>query len=155
MDGHPMPTLTEGEARAAGAAYAHRGTAAAKEAGKAAGGPSRPPQGPVGSGAPEGEPEPATGAPEAFSKDKERGAEKLPEAPSPMAAATGKAPTIRERILAALKDHPEGLALKEIRTAVGCGTEGGPATRSVNNEVSSLANEGGLKALGRGVYRLP
>ncbi|ORT54628.1 hypothetical protein BKD26_34610 [Streptomyces sp. CB03238] len=155
MDGRPMPTLTPEEARAAGAAYAHRGTAAAKEAGKAAEGPSRPSRGPVDSGATGTEPGPATGPREADNKAKEQDAEDLPEAPSPMAAAKAKAPTIRERILAVLQGHPEGLALREIRTAVGCGTEGGPATRSVNNEVSTLANEGGLVPLGKGVYRLP
>ncbi|MBD0844218.1 hypothetical protein [Streptomyces sp. TRM68416] len=155
MDGRPMPTLTPEEARAAGAAYAHRGTAGAKEAAKATGGPSGPSRGPVGSGAIGAEPEPATAPLETDSKATKQGAEDLPEAPSPMAAAKAKAPTIRERILAALQGHPEGLALREIRTAVGCGTEGGPATRSVNNEVSTLANEGGLVPLGKGVYRLP
>ncbi len=155
MDGHPMPTLTEGEARAAGAAYARRGTAAAGSAGKATDGPSRPPQEPGGSSTSSAEPEAATGPQEAASKATEQGAEGLAEAPSPTAAAKAKSPTIRERILAALQGHPEGLALREIRTAVGCGTEGGPATRSVNNEVSTLANEGGLVALGKGVYRLP
>ncbi|MBX7471258.1 hypothetical protein K1Y80_34940 [Streptomyces sp. MAG02] len=155
MDGRPMPTLTTGEARAAGAAYAHRGTAAAKEAGKAAGGPSGPSRTGVDMNALNGELERITGLLEADNKAKEQNAEELPEAPSPMAAAKAKAPTIRERILAALQGHPEGLALKEIRTAVGCGTEGGPATRSVNNEVSTLATEGALVALGKGTYRLP
>jgi len=155
MDGRPMPTLTPGEARAAGAAYAHRGTAAATEAGKATGGPSRPSRGPVDMNALNGELERITGLLEADNKAKEQNAEELPEAPSPMAAAKAKAPTIRERILAALQGHPEGLALKEIRTAVGCGTEGGPATRSVNNEVNTLAGEGGLVPLGKSVYRLP
>ncbi|MFI2764855.1 hypothetical protein ACH5A3_39500 [Streptomyces echinatus] len=155
MDGRPMPTLTPEEARAAGAAYAHRGTVAAKEAGKAADGPSGASRGMFGSGAPGAAPGPATGPLEADSEAKEQTAEELPEAPSPMASAKAKAPTIRERILTALQGHPEGLALKEIRTAVGCGTEGGPATRSVNNEVSTLANENLLVALGKGVYRLP
>ncbi|WP_406511007.1 hypothetical protein [Streptomyces sp. NBC_00212] len=153
MDGRPMPTLTPGEARAAGAAYARRGTSAAKEAGKAAGGPSRPSRGGIDMN--NSELERITDLLEADDKSKQQKAEELPEAPSPMAAAKAKAPTIRERILAALQGHTEGLALKEIRTAVGCGTEGGPATRSVNNEVSALANEGGLVALGKGVYRLP
>jgi hypothetical protein len=155
MDGRPMPTLTPEEARAAGAAYAHRGTAAAKGAGKATDGPSRPSRGPVDMNDLDSELERITGLPEADNAAKEQAAEELPEAPSPMAAAKEKAATIRERILAALQGHPEGLALREIRTAVGCGTEGGPATRSVNNEVSALANEGGLVALGKGVYRLP
>lgn len=155
MDGHPMPTLTDGEARAAGAAYAHRGTAAAKGSGKAAEGPSRPSRGGVDMNALNDELERIVGLLEADGKAKQQGDGDLPEAPSPMAAAKAKTPTIRERILAALQGHPEGLALKEIRTAVGCGTEGGPATRSVNNEVSALAVEGELVALGRGVYRLP
>ncbi|MEU1312584.1 hypothetical protein ABZ419_27345 [Streptomyces cinnamoneus] len=155
MDGCPMPTLTPGEARAAGAAYAHRGTAAAKEPGKAADGPSRPSRGRVDMNTLNDELERITGLLEADNKAKQQNDEDLPEAPSPMAAAKAKAPTIRERILAALQGHPDGLALKEIRTVVGCGTEGGPATRSVNNEVSALANEGGLVALGKGVYRLP
>ncbi|MFF0170240.1 hypothetical protein [Streptomyces prasinus] len=155
MDGRPMPTLTPGEARAAGAAYARRGTAAAKEAGRAAGGPSRPSRGRVDMNALNSELERITGLLEADDKAKQQDDGDLPEAPSPMAAAKAKAPTIRERILAALQGHTEGLALKEIRTAVGCGTEGGPATRSVNNEVSALANENLLVALGKGVYRLP
>ncbi|WP_455355972.1 hypothetical protein [Streptomyces sp. SYSU K217416] len=137
MDGRPMPTLSPGEARAAGAAYARRGTA---EAGKATDGPSAP-SGTRG------------GRNEADDKAKEAD-EDLPEAPSPMAATKAKAPTIRERILAALEGHPDGMALKEIRTAVGCGTEGGPATRSVNNEVSTLANEGVIVGIGKGVYHL-
>ncbi|MFI9311183.1 hypothetical protein [Streptomyces triculaminicus] len=155
MDGCPMPTLTPGEARAAGAAYAHRGTAAAKEPGKTADGPSWPSRGRVDMNTLNDELECITGLLEADNRVKRQDDEDLPEAPSPMAAAKAKAPTIRERILAALQGHPDGLALKEIRTVVGCGTEGGPATRSVNNEVSALANEGGLVALGKGVYRLP
>ncbi|CAM5374578.1 putative protein OS=Streptomyces fumanus OX=67302 GN=GCM10018772_70420 PE=4 SV=1 [Streptomyces fumanus] len=155
MDGRPMPTLTPEEARAAGAAYARRDTAAAGDTGKTADGPPRPPQGTGGTSTSSTEPGPATGPQRAASKATEQGAEELSEAPSPMEAAKAKAPTIRERILAALQGHPEGLGLREIRTAVGCGTEGGPATRSVNNEVSTLASEGGLVALGKGVYRLP
>ncbi|UQI49775.1 hypothetical protein M1P56_35835 (plasmid) [Streptomyces sp. HU2014] len=148
MDGRPMPTLTPGEARAAGAAYARRGTA------KAAGGASGPSGGRVDMNALNGELERIVGLLEADNEAKRQDGD-LPEAPSPMAAAKAKAPTIRERILAALQGHPDGLALKEIRTAVGCGTEGGPATRSVNNEVSALANENLLVPLGKGVYRLP
>ncbi|WP_143667108.1 MULTISPECIES: hypothetical protein [Streptomyces] len=154
MDGHPMPTLTEGEARAAGAAYAHRGTEAAKGPVKAADGPSVPSQGRSDMNALNAELERITGLLEADNKAKQQTEGDLPEAPSPMAAAKAKAPTIRERILTALQGHPGGLALKDIRTAVGCGTEGGPATRSVNNEVSALANENLLVALGKGVYRL-
>ncbi|MFF8293630.1 hypothetical protein ACF068_31100 [Streptomyces sp. NPDC016309] len=155
MDGHPMPTLTEGEARAAGAAYAHRGTEAAKGSGKAAGGPSAPSRGRADMNALNSELERVTGLLEADENAKQHKGGDLPEAPSPMAAAKAKAPTIRERIVAALQGCAEGLSLKGIRAAVGCGTEGGPATRSVNNEVSALANEGALVALGRGVYRLP
>jgi hypothetical protein len=152
MDGRPMPTLTPEEARAAGAAYVHRNTV---QVGKVVDGPSAASDAPGGPSARSSEPERATGLLEADDKVKEQNAEELPEAPSPMAAAKAKAPTIRERILAALQGHPDGLALKDIRTAVGCGTEGGPATRSVNNEVSTLANENLLVPLGKGVYRLP
>ncbi|NGO40675.1 hypothetical protein [Streptomyces ureilyticus] len=155
MDGRPMPTLTPGEARAAGWHYAHRGTAAAAEGAETAtGGPSAPSRGRVDMNALNSELEHIAGLLEADDKAKEQAAD-LPEAPSPMAAAKAKAPTIRERILAALDGHSDGLAIKEIRTAVGCGTEGGPATRSVNNEVSTLANEGAIVPLGKGVYRLP
>jgi hypothetical protein len=151
MDGHPMPSLTPGEARAAGAAYARRGTA---EAGKPTKGPSGPSAGGDGSGL-NAELERIVGLLEADNKAKEEAGGDLPEAPSPMANAKAKAPTIRERVLAALEGHPDGMALKEIRTAVGCGTEGGPNTNSVNNAVSALATEGLLVALGKGVYRLP
>ncbi|TLQ39002.1 hypothetical protein [Streptomyces marianii] len=127
MDGAPMPTLTPGEARAAGAAYARRGTPAP---------------------APAMAPEPATApAPQDAAGE---GA----EAPSPFAAAA-KTPTIRERILAALAEQPEGMALRDIRKAAGCGTEDGPSTGSVNNEVNKLAAEGALLSLGKGIYRLP
>ncbi|MFC7871985.1 hypothetical protein ACFUS2_12665 [[Kitasatospora] papulosa] len=155
MDGRPMPTLTPGEARAAGAAYARRGTA---EAGKATDGPSAPSGAQGEQTGLNAELERILGLLEADKKAKaeaEVKAEDLPEAPSPMAAAKAKAPTIRERVLAALEGHPDGMALKEIRTAVGCGTEGGPGTNSVNNAVSALANENLLVALGKGVYRLP
>lgn len=146
MDGRPMPTLTAGEARAAGAAYAHRGTPAANEAERPADSPSTPPG--------------ARGERSQLNEELERIKAKeqdggLPEAPSPMEAVKAKAPTIRERVLAALNGHPDGMALKEIRTAVGCGTEGGPGTNSVNNAVSALANEGAIVSLGKAVYRLP
>ncbi|MFF3127786.1 hypothetical protein ACFVRD_37080 [Streptomyces sp. NPDC057908] len=151
MDGHPMPSLTPGEARAAGAAYARRGAA---EAGKAADGPSAPSGARGGQTGLNAELERIVGLLEADNKAKEEAGD-LPEAPSPMAATKAKAPTIRERVLAVLEGHPDGMALREIRTAVGCGTEGGPGTNSVNNAVSALANENLLVALGKGVYRLP
>ncbi|WP_124283707.1 hypothetical protein [Streptomyces sp. ADI97-07] len=155
MDGRPMPTLTPGEARAAGAAYARRGTA---EAGKAAEGPSAPSGAQGEQTGLNAELERILSLLEADNKAKaeaEAKVEDLPEAPSPIAAAKAKAPTIRGRVLAVLEGHPDGMALKEIRTAVGCGTEGGPGTNSVNNAVSALANENLLVALGKGVYRLP
>lgn len=154
MDGRPMPTLTLGEGRAAGAAYARRGTEADKGPEKATDGPSVPSGARVDRNALNSELERITGLLEADEKAKGQAGD-LPEAPSPMAAAKAKAPTIRERILAALEGHPDGLALKGIRTAVGCGTEGGPGTNSVNNAVSALANENLLVPLGKGVYRLP
>ncbi|MEU5053557.1 hypothetical protein [Streptomyces sp. NPDC021096] len=150
MDSCPMPTLTPGEARAAGATYARRNTTAPV------------PETPQPADTPSAPLDVATGLP-GLTKELEHivdvleaARDKTPdaEAPSPYAAAA-KAPTIRQRILAALADKPEGLALKDIRAAVGCGIEGGPATRSVNNEVSTLATEGALINLGRSVYRLP
>ncbi|WP_152626619.1 hypothetical protein [Streptacidiphilus carbonis] len=150
MDGYPISTLTPGEARAAGAAYAHRGDAANKAPGETTDGPAVA----AGSALTE-ELERITRLLEADNKAKQQNEGELPEAPSPMEAAKAKTPTIRERILAALQGHPDGLGLKEIRTAVGCGTEGGPGTNSVNNAVSALANENQLTPLGKGVYRLP
>jgi hypothetical protein len=160
MNGCPIPTLTPGEARAAGAAYARRGTAdalkrlrEAEEAAKAAetAGPTLTTL------------DAATGIPGLTDElerlvdaaEAHKGAEETAEAPSPFAAATAKAPTIRERVLAALVGHSDGLALRDIRKAVGCGTEGGPGTGSVNNEVTKLTAEGALISLGKGVYRLP
>ncbi|MFI0901850.1 hypothetical protein [Streptomyces sp. NPDC020983] len=155
MDGRPMPTLTPEEAYAAGAAYANRGAPAAKGTGKGADGPSAP-SGAAWQSQLNQELERIVGLLDADDKAK-KGEEPgdIPEAPSPMAAAKAKAPTIRERILAALEGHPDGMALKEIRTAVGCGTEGGPGTSSVNNAVSALALEGAIVSLGKAVYRLP
>lgn len=82
-----------------------------------------------------------------------------PQPPTNPAPATRPSPkrraTLRERIRAALTDHPEGLHLREIRRAVGCGRDGGPATGSVNNTVAAMASAGDLVACGGGVYRLP
>ncbi|MFH8410449.1 hypothetical protein ACH4FX_37585 [Streptomyces sp. NPDC018019] len=151
MDGCPLPTLTPGEAEAAGTAYELRHTTGASEAPKATGAPQAASGGAPGSLGLVGERERITGLLEADRKAKES----TGEAPSPFAAAKGKGPTIRERILAALAAEPEGMALRDLRKAVGCGTDGGPTTGAVNNEVNKLTAEDALIPIGRGTYRLP
>ncbi|MEU7206141.1 hypothetical protein [Streptomyces sp. NPDC045470] len=142
MDGRPLPTLTSGEAAAAGAAYEHRHTTADAPAPQATDAPQTAPDATVG-------PAGAAGA-----ADAPEGAQRPGEAPSPFAAAKAKGPTIRERILAALADVPEGMALRDLRKALGCGTDGGPTTGAVNNEVNKLTAEEALIPVGRGIYRL-
>lgn len=73
------------------------------------------------------------------------------------AVTAGKAPapalTLRDRILAALADGPR--RTREIRQAVGVGTDGGPASGSVDNALSKLADEGHLVRAGHGIWSRP
>lgn len=75
-------------------------------------------------------------------------------------AATGRSSTppapprtLRDRILAALVDGPR--KTREIRQAVGVGTEGGPASGSVDNELTKLREEGHVARVGHGTWALP
>lgn len=136
MDNVPLPTLTPGEAQAAGPAYASRG------------------------GQPTNEPPTAVeAAPSLDTATNTPGPTDDPDTtaakPTEHTSAFKKSPTLKEKITAALTDHPNGLRVREIRQAVGCGTDTGPSTGSVNNAVSALATEGLLIACGGGVYRLP
>lgn len=127
MDGTPLPTLTPGEAAAAGPEYAGRNACATRSDINAAGA--------LGEALEQAGVDPAS-------------TEYLAK-PADVAALT-----LRERVLEVLADAPDGLPLKEIRTRIGCNTEGGPASGSVNNTVTTLAADGLLVACGRGVYRL-
>ncbi|MGF1344941.1 hypothetical protein ACQSMD_33375 [Streptomyces flavovirens] len=73
------------------------------------------------------------------------------------AVTAGKAPapalTLRDRIMAALVDGPR--RTREIRQAVGVGTDGGPASGSVDNALSKLADEGHLIRAGHGIWSRP
>ncbi|WP_329326689.1 hypothetical protein [Streptomyces sp. NBC_01689] len=71
------------------------------------------------------------------------------------AVKAGKAPalTLRDRILTALTDGP--LRTREIRKAVGVGTDGGPASGSVDNTLSKLADEGHIVSAGHGIWSRP
>ncbi|GAB2891737.1 hypothetical protein [Streptomyces mayteni] len=135
MDSRPMPALTDGEAAAAGPAYTSRHLAATPGTT-----PARPAADAMEAQAPaEAAATPATEQ-ESF----------LPPPP-----AFGKKPTLKDRVLKTLKDHPDGLARREIRKAVGCGTDDGPAAGSVNNTIDQLTEEGTIVACGGSVYRLP
>lgn len=125
MDNAPLPTLTPGEADAAGTAYTHRG------------------------GQPTTEEHPAT-SPTPTTAEPTK-----PTEPDPAPPTFTKGPTLKEKITTALTGHPTGLRVREIRQALGCGTDGGPSTGSVNNAVSAMATEGLLIACGSGIYRLP
>ncbi|MEV0476218.1 hypothetical protein [Streptomyces prunicolor] len=152
MDAAPMPMITEGEAAAAGVRYANRNTRvtqddvnAAVAIGEALAAQGVDPSSTAYIAAPVLDT--ATGIP-GLTDELERIAEALDDMNT-------RGGTLKERIVAALTGEPAGLPLKEIRSAVGCGTDGGPATGSVNNAVTALASEGLLIACGGGVYRLP
>jgi hypothetical protein len=150
MDSCPLPTLTESEARAAGPGYASRHLTAT---------PGTAPARPAAATAQLNEElERVVTALEAHAPAEETAAAPASEPepflpPAPLAF--GKKPTLKQRVLDALKDQPEGLQLRDIRKALGCGTEGGPSSGSVNNAVSELTAEGALAGLGGGTYRLP
>ncbi|MTE22616.1 conjugal transfer protein TraA [Streptomyces sp. TRM43335] len=61
--------------------------------------------------------------------------------------------TLRDQVLEALAGGP--LRTREIRAAVGVGTEGGPASGSVDNALSKLQDEGLVVRAGHGVWALP
>ncbi|WP_406380785.1 hypothetical protein [Streptomyces sp. NBC_01618] len=60
---------------------------------------------------------------------------------------------LRDCVLAALADGP--LRTREIRQAVGVGTDGGPASGSVDNALSKLADEGHVVRAGHGIWSRP
>ncbi|MGA4803577.1 hypothetical protein [Streptomyces lavendulocolor] len=61
--------------------------------------------------------------------------------------------TLRDRILDALAAGPR--RTREIRQAVGVGTDGGPASGSVDNTLSKLHDEGLIVRAGHGIWSLP
>jgi hypothetical protein len=61
--------------------------------------------------------------------------------------------TLADRILDALADGPR--RTKDIRKAVGVGEEDGPASGSVDNTLSKLAETGRIARTGHGVWALP
>ncbi|MFF5257255.1 hypothetical protein ACFY4K_35300 [Streptomyces leeuwenhoekii] len=78
-------------------------------------------------------------------------------APAPAEAASSRVPappasarTLRDDVLAALADGP--LRTREIRAAVEVGTEGGPASGSVDNTLSKLAEAGLVARVGHGMW---
>ncbi|CAL9617836.1 hypothetical protein SUDANB58_05764 (plasmid) [Streptomyces sp. enrichment culture] len=71
-------------------------------------------------------------------------------APSRVPTPPASARTLRDDVLAALAAGP--LRTREIRKAVGVGTEGGPASGSVDNTLSKLAEAGLVARVGHGVW---
>ncbi|WSB58691.1 hypothetical protein OIE90_33320 (plasmid) [Streptomyces cellulosae] len=58
--------------------------------------------------------------------------------------------TLRDDVLDVLAGGP--MRTREIRQAVGVGTEGGPASGSVDNTLSKLAEAGLVARVGHGVW---
>ncbi|MGA5552633.1 hypothetical protein [Streptomyces pseudogriseolus] len=71
-------------------------------------------------------------------------------APSRVPAPPASARTLRDDVLDALAAGP--MRTREIRQAVGVGTEGGPASGSVDNTLSKLAEAGLVARVGHGVW---
>ncbi|MFE0824177.1 hypothetical protein [Streptomyces sp. NPDC058847] len=71
-------------------------------------------------------------------------------APSRVPAPPAPVRSLRDDVLDALADGP--LRTREIRQAVGVGTEGGPASGSVDNTLSKLAEAGLVSRVGHGVW---
>lgn len=85
----------------------------------------------------------AAPAGEARPADTATAAARVPAPPAP-------ARTLRDDVLAALADGP--LRTREIRKAVGVGTEGGPASGSVDNTLQQLQDAGLVARVGHGVW---
>ncbi|WP_340564442.1 hypothetical protein, partial [Streptomyces sp. GSL17-111] len=71
---------------------------------------------------------------------------------SPAAPASAARP-LRDLILTALEDGPR--LTREIRQAVGVGTEGGPSAGTVGNALTALREEGAIVPAGHGRWALP
>ncbi|MER5555963.1 hypothetical protein ABT001_30565 [Streptomyces sp. NPDC002793] len=67
--------------------------------------------------------------------------------------ASAPALSLRDRVLATLAEGPR--RTREIRQAVGVGTDGGPASGSVDNALSKLADEGHVVRAGHGIWSRP
>ncbi|WP_461712350.1 hypothetical protein [Streptomyces sp. DSM 41013] len=72
------------------------------------------------------------------------------DTPSRVPAPPPSARTLRDDVLTALAGGP--MRTREIRKAVGVGTEGGPASGSVDNTLSKLAEAGLVARVGHGVW---
>ncbi|WP_149561540.1 hypothetical protein [Streptomyces cacaoi] len=73
--------------------------------------------------------------------------------PAPVSAVPAPPRTLADRVLDALANGP--LRTREIRTAVGVGTPDGPASGSVDNTLSKLAESGRLTRVGHGMWARP
>ncbi|MFI1568489.1 hypothetical protein ACH4ZX_36640 [Streptomyces sp. NPDC020490] len=89
--------------------------------------------------------------------EEEGGKSKKAKKGLPQISRTGSFPappkTLRDRVLEALADG-EPRRVRDIRTAVGVGTEGGPSSGSVDNTLSKLAEEGRVVRVGHGTWAL-